>query len=223
VTDPTLLYPRCAVHPDCIASFSCDRCGVFYCDSCSPKVGPRLLCPPCQTQPDQFSRDLVTEGHIAAIANFNYVIATSTGFGLLFCYFQTSLLATSPVRLPLFLAIALVFGALPVWLAVNLRRYWPAGRAFQLFMALGLLGIGGLLCVTASDEFRIQGFLLADYNFAILYVLISNSGSACFTRRYHEALEHSPSLSRTTSSLYVLFVFWLLLSCKMAWDYLEFV
>ncbi len=215
---PTLLFPGCAVHPNWLANFSCDRCGVFYCDHCIHQVAGRNICTGCKRQPHSFSRDLVTEGHISAIANFNYVISAFSVVALILAYNQTSLLENNPARELLLISSLLVFGVLPLWLGYNLRRYWPAGRAFQLFLSMGLLGIGCLLFFSASSDLKIQGFLLADYNFAILYVLVSNTGSVCFTPRYKEVRSNSPGQVTKRSSLYLLFVFWVALTLMMTWN-----
>ena len=61
----------------------------------------------------------------------------------------------------------------------------------------------------------LAGFLLADYNFAILYVLISSAGSSCFRPRYRDVIADSPRVSPKLSSLYVLFFFWVVLTFVM--------
>lgn len=210
----TDLYPRCAREPDKLARVACDVCGVFFCGDCISWVERRGLCRDCRSRRFEFQRDLITEGHIQAIANFNFLIAL--GGALAIWILREDPRISGGALGPLIMLSALFFAVvLPVWLALNLRRYWPVGRAFQMFLSLGVLLGGGLLTFYGSGDWRIQGFLLADYNFAILYVLISSAGSSCFRPRYRDVIADSPRVSPKLSSLYVLFFFWVVLTFVM--------
>lgn len=216
--DRTGLYPRCARHPEQLARVECDICGVFFCKECVTAVDRRSLCRDCRSRPHEFTRDLITEGHIQAIANFNILIAIGGVTSVLLFHDHPAFGQT--VLRPVLVVAALFFvGVLPIWLSLNLRRYWPVGRAFQMFLSLGVLLGGGLLCINGGHQpIRIQGFLLADYNFAILYVLISSAGSSCFKPRYRDIVKDSPRLKPKLSSLYVLFFFWVVLTVVMIQD-----
>lgn len=218
--DRTRLYPRCARHPEHLARVECDLCGVFFCKDCITWIERRGLCRACRARPHEFTRDLITEGHIQAIANFNILIAIGGVSAVALFHDHPALGLGESLLRPLLVLAAIFFAAvLPIWLSLNLRRYWPVGRTFQMFLSAGVLLAGGLLCLNGGEQaLQIQGFLLADYNFAILYVLVSNSGSACFKTRYREIVKESPRLKPKLSSLYVLFFFWVVLTVVMISD-----
>ncbi len=209
------LWPRCAVHEDEPARIACDRCGVFHCARCARKVGERYLCRGCESRAYELDRDLAVEGHVQAIAHYNFLVAAGGVVAMLFAT-RHPLLATSPLGVPLALAAAFFFGTLPPWLGLNLRRRWPVARHLQILLAGGLaMGGAALFVASPVDALRIQGFMFADYNAAILWVLLNRSGRACFTPRYRDLVADSPRLRPQTSPLYLLFAVWALLSFAM--------
>ena len=115
---------------------ACDRCGVFHCVRCARKKGERYLCRGCESRAFELDRDLAVEGHVQAIANYNFLVATGGVVAMLFAS-RHPLLAGSPLGIPLALAAAFFFGTLPPWLGINLRRRWAVARHLQILLAAG--------------------------------------------------------------------------------------